>query len=67
MITKDSNIDLLASTKIQKRYIEVLETYDLNNHMPKATRIGETYRQYHFQHPSKQNSSFRCITVSGNQ
>ena len=41
MITKDSNIDLLASTKIQKRYIEVLETYDLNNHMSKATQIVE--------------------------
>ena len=39
-ITGDSNIDLLASTEIQKRYIEVLETYDLNNHISKATRIG---------------------------
>ena len=39
-ITRDSNIDLLASTEIQKRYIEVLETYDLNNHISKATRIG---------------------------
>ena len=39
-ITGDSNIDLLASTEIQKRYIEVLETYDLNNHSSKATRIG---------------------------
>ena len=29
MITGDSNIDLLTSTKIQQRYIEVLETYDL--------------------------------------
>ena len=37
MITGDSNIDLLTSTKIEKRYIEVLETYDLNNHMTKAT------------------------------
>ena len=42
MITGDSNIDLLASTEIQKRYIEVLETYDLNNHISKATRIGKT-------------------------
>ena len=41
MITGDSNIDLLASTEIQKRYIEVLETYDLNNHISKATRIGK--------------------------
>ena len=41
MITGDSNIDLLASTKIQKRYIEVLETYDLNNHITKATRNGK--------------------------
>ena len=39
-ITGDSNIDLLASTEIQKRYNEVLETYDLNNHISKATRIG---------------------------
>ena len=39
-ITGDSNIDLLASTEIQKRYIELLETYDLNNHISKATRIG---------------------------
>ena len=39
MITGDSNIDLLASTEIPKRYIEVLETYDLNNHVTKATRI----------------------------
>ena len=39
-ITGDSNIDLLASTEIQKRYTEVLETYDLNNHISKATRIG---------------------------
>ena len=33
MITGDSNIGLLASTEIQKRYIEVLETYDLNNNI----------------------------------
>ena len=37
MITGDSNIDLLTSTKIQQRYIEVLETYDLKNHITKAT------------------------------
>ena len=37
MITGGSNIDLLTSTKIQKRYIEVLETYDLKNHITKAT------------------------------
>ena len=41
MITGDSKIDLLASIEIQKRYIEVLETYDLNNHILKATRIGK--------------------------
>ena len=41
MIAGDSNIDLLAPTEIQKRYIEVLETYDLNNHITKANRIGE--------------------------
>ena len=41
IITGDSNIDLLASTKIQKRYIEVLETYDLNNHITKATWTGK--------------------------
>ena len=37
MITGDSNMDLLASTKIQKRFIKVHETYDLNNHITKAT------------------------------
>ena len=42
MITGDINIDLLASTEIPKRYIEVLETYDLNNHVTKATRIEKT-------------------------
>ena len=41
MTIGDSNIGLLASTEIQKRYIEVLETYDLNNHISKATRIGK--------------------------
>ena len=41
MITGDSNINLLASTGIQKRYIEVLETYDLNNDISNATRIGK--------------------------
>ena len=41
IITGDSNIDLLASTKILKRYIEVLETYDLNNHIKKATWTGK--------------------------
>ena len=41
MITGDSNIGLLASTEIQKRYIEVLETYDLNNNIWKTTRIGK--------------------------
>ena len=41
MITEDSNIDLLASTEIQKRYIEVLKTYDLDNHITKATRTGK--------------------------
>ena len=41
MITGDSNIDLLASTEIPKRYTEVLETYDLNSHITKATRIGK--------------------------
>ena len=41
MITGGSNTDLLASTKIQKRYIEILETYDLNNHTTKAPRIGK--------------------------
>ena len=39
MITGDSNIDLLASNEIQKRYIEVLETYDINNHITKATDL----------------------------
>ena len=33
MITGGSNIGLLASTEIQKRYIEVFETYDLNNNI----------------------------------
>ena len=37
IITGDCNIDLFASTKIQKKYIEVLENYDLNNHISKAT------------------------------
>ena len=41
MITGDSNIDLLTSTKIEKRYIEVLETYDLNYHITKATWTGK--------------------------
>ena len=41
MITGDSNIDLPASTEIQKRYIEVLQTYDLKNCISKATRIGK--------------------------
>ena len=41
MLTGASDIDLLTSTEIQKRYIEVLETYDLNNHITKATRIGK--------------------------
>ena len=41
MITADNNIDLLASTEIQKRYIDVLETYDLNSHISKAIRIGK--------------------------
>ena len=41
IVTEDSNIDLLASTEIQKRYIAVLETYDLNNRISKATRIGK--------------------------
>lgn len=39
MIAGDSNIDL--STEIQKRYIEVLETYGLNNHITKANQIGK--------------------------
>ena len=39
MVTGDSNIAFLASTEIQKRYIEVLKTYDLNNHISKAARI----------------------------
>ena len=42
IITGDCNIDLFASTKIQKKYIEVLENYDLNNHISKATQIGKT-------------------------
>lgn len=67
MITRDSNNDLLASTAIQKWYIELLDTYDLNNNIIKATCIGKKLRSYHFQNSSKQNSSFRCITVSGNQ
>ena len=46
MIIGDSNIDLLASTEIQKIYIEVLETYDLNNHISKATRIGKKLIDY---------------------
>ena len=41
MITVYNNIDLLASTEIQKRYIDVLETYDLNSHISKAIRIGK--------------------------
>ena len=41
MITEDSNIDLFPSNKIQNRYIEVLETYGLNNHITKATPIGK--------------------------
>ena len=43
MIAGDSNIDLLASIEIQKRYIEVLETYGLNynNHITKANQIGK--------------------------
>ena len=58
MITGDSNIGLLASTEIQKRYIEVLES---------NPNCKEIYRPYHFQHSSKQNSSFRCIAMSDNQ
>ena len=57
-ITGDSNIGLLASTEIQKRYIEVLES---------NPNCKETYIPYHFQHFSKQNSSFKCIAVSENQ
>ena len=41
MITVYNNTDLLASTEIQKRYIDVLETYDLNSHISKAIRIGK--------------------------
>ena len=57
-ITGDSNIGLLASTEILKRYIEVLES---------NPNCKETYRPCHFQHFSKQNSSFKCIAVSENQ
>ena len=57
-ITGDSNIGLLASTEILKRYIEVLES---------NPNCKETYRPCHFQHFSKQNSSFRCKTMSDNQ
>ena len=57
-ITGDSNIGLLASTEILKRYIEVLES---------NPNCKETYIPYHFQHFSKQNSSFKCIAVSENQ
>ena len=57
MITEDSNIDLLASTEIQKSYIEVLKTYDLDNHITKATRTGKKLVDHIiFQHFSKQNS-----------
>ena len=41
MIIEDTNIGLLGSTEIGKRYIEVLETYDLNNHITKATWTGK--------------------------
>ena len=46
MITADSNIDLLASTEIQKRYMGVLETYDLNNQITKAARTGKKLIDY---------------------
>ena len=36
MIIGDSNMELLASTEIQKRYIQ--ETYDLSNHITNATQ-----------------------------
>ena len=41
MINGDSNINLSTSNEIQKICIEVLETYDLNNRITKATRIGK--------------------------
>ena len=41
IITRDSNIGLLASTEIQKGYIEVFENYDFNNHITKATQTGK--------------------------
>ena len=50
MITGDSNIDLLASSEIQKRYIDVLETYGLKNHINHTNRSNpnwkDTYRPY---------------------
>ena len=36
MIIGDSNMELVASTEIQKRYIQ--ETYDLSNHITNATQ-----------------------------
>ena len=36
-------IDLLASTEIPKKYIDVPENYDLNNHITKATRNGNKF------------------------
>ena len=42
MITEGSNIHLFESTEIQKRYIEVLETYPLNNHTQNQPEL-ETY------------------------
>ena len=41
MIIEDTNIGLLGSTETGKRYIEVLETYDLINHITKATWTGK--------------------------
>ena len=41
MTAGDSSIDLLASTEIQKKYIEVLETYGLNNYITKANQTGK--------------------------
>ena len=61
------NFDLLASRKIKKRYIEVIEIYNLSKYQKSKPNWEETYRPYHFQHSSKQNSSFRYMTVSNNE
>ena len=62
-------INLHASTEAQKKYIEALETYDLNNHITKAARTGRKLIDHIISNilANKILHLFRCITVSNNQ